>query len=155
LSPSSVSSRNRAIGGKRDGHNGRAVVIKLLNDRRSGVFRKLRPRRVDAIANVLRRRFEIAIEFEGGDDDRSSLTGDERSSSDAVDGVNYFFDLLRDERLDFFRRSAGKTGAHETVGRSTEGKRSTPSRKKPAVPDHDQRQHDHRREDRTANTDFG
>jgi len=63
---------------------------------------------------------------------------------DAVDGVDDFFDLLRDEGFNFpaARRRAGWCG-RLTVGRSTEGKRSTPNRKKLAAPTTTNDKHDH------------
>ena len=71
--------------------------------------RQISAQTVDAIAHVLGGRFEIAIELEGGDDDRSSLPRDRTQFVDAVDGVDDFFDLLRDERFNFFaaKRRAG------------------------------------------------
>src|SRR6185295_14255530 len=63
----------RTIGGERDGDYGRAVVIKLLHHRWRRILRKLASKRVDAIADVLRRRLEIAIELESSDDDSGPL----------------------------------------------------------------------------------
>ena len=93
---SSVSSRIERSAVKRDRQNGRAVVIKLLNDRRRRIFGKTAAERVDAIAHVLRSGFEIAIELERRDHDRRALARNRAQFADAVDGVDYFFDLLRD-----------------------------------------------------------
>src|SRR6185503_9394010 len=67
---------NRTIAGKRNGDYRRAVVVELLNYWWSGVVWKIPTKTVDAIAHVLRRRFEISIEFESSNDNRRALSGD-------------------------------------------------------------------------------
>ena len=57
---------------------------------------RLRPKRADAIANVLGGGFQVAIKLEGGNDKRSSLTRNRAQLVYAVDGVDDFLDLLCD-----------------------------------------------------------
>jgi hypothetical protein len=54
----------RPVRRKRNGQHRRAVIIEFLDDWRSCVIRQSPSEAGDAIANVLRRRFEVAIQLE-------------------------------------------------------------------------------------------
>src|SRR6185436_13472041 len=89
----------------------------------SRVFRKSASECVDAIAYVLCRRLEIAIEFKCRDYDRSSLAANRSQFADAVDCVDDLFDRLGDERLDLFGRGTGKIHTHGN-GRKINGRKA-------------------------------
>ena len=131
-----------------------AVVIKFRDNRRLGIRRQIADNCSDTIAHVLRRGIDVAVEIEGREHDRTSLHRHRAQVVDTIDGVNDFFDLLRDERLHLFRRRARKLGAHADGGQ-IDGRKAIHAELEIARrTDHDQRQDDHRGEDRTADTDF-
>src|SRR5439155_11736385 len=145
---------NRTLTGKCDRQYRRAVVIELYNDGWFRVGRQIAHDRADAIANVLRGRVDVAIQIEGGDDDRVALHRNRAQVVDAVDGVDDFLDALRDQRLHLFRRRPGQIRAHRDGGKIYRRKAIDAQLEIARRPDYDQRQNDHRGKDRAADTDF-
>src|SRR2546425_985824 len=97
---------NRSLTRKGDGNDRRAVVIEFSNDRRLHVGRQVADDRSDAIANILGRSVDVAIKIERRYYERRSLPGNRAQLIDAIDGVDDFFDSLRDQCFFFLRRRA-------------------------------------------------
>ena len=125
LSAISVSSR-RSGGGERDRHHGRAVVVELADQGRVEVARQVAAGPGDAVAHVLRRGVDVAVERERQDHERRPRPAIDRSSV-IPRTVLTASSIGCDIGLDLLGRRARQRGAHLTVGRSTGGKRSTPS----------------------------
>ncbi len=144
----------RSLTRKGDGDDRRTVVIEFSNDRRLHVGRQVADDRSDAIANILGRSVDVAIKIERRHHERRSLPGNRAQLIDAIDGVDDFFDSLRDERLHLFRRRAGQISTHADGGKIDGRKTIDAQLEITRRADDDQRQNDHRGEDRAADTNF-
>ena len=86
----------------------RRIGVLLLDLRRPGVARKLLDDRRDLVADVLRRRLDIALEGERDVHLRLALIGVRPQLVDAADGVDRLLDPLGDLGLDLLGAGAGK-----------------------------------------------
>jgi hypothetical protein len=75
--------------------------------------------------SLLRRDVDVLVQLEADDDLRHALGRDRPQLVDAADGVDRFFDLLRDLGLISCGDAPGSIVTTATMGRSTLGKRST------------------------------
>ena len=85
---------HRALARQSDRQDRSGIVIELGNYRWLGVGRQVANDRADAVANVLRRRLDIAVQQKSRDHDRVSLNRNRAQAVDSVHGVDDFFDGL-------------------------------------------------------------
>ncbi len=99
---------NREVPRQRDRKHRRAIVVLLEDHRRVDIVGKLSQHRADAIADVLRRGVDVAIEVERDVHHRLARRRHRSQFADAFDAVDGFFDDVGDLGLDFLDRSPGE-----------------------------------------------
>ncbi|MCG3161880.1 MAG: hypothetical protein JMDDDDMK_03095 [Acidobacteria bacterium] len=131
-----------------------SFVVVFLNDWRVGVGREKPRHALHAVANVLRRVVNVAVETERGHHERPALARNRAELLDAFNGVDGFFQHLRQRGLSLFGRGAGQIGAHRHRRNVHRREAVNAELEIAGRPDDDQRQNNHRREDRTFDTNF-
>ena len=130
------------------------VRIHLGDLQRPGVARELVDDLRQFVADVLGRRFDVALEREVDRDARVALIGGGAQLVDAADRIDGFLDPLGDLRFDLLGAGAGKVGLHRDdrdvgLGHQIEAERLV----RHGAEDDERRRH-HDREDRTVDADF-
>jgi hypothetical protein len=91
-----------------DVQDGRCVRRDFLDDGRIGVLREFREDAVHLVPDLLRADLGILVEHELYGDDRDTFRRRRAQIVDTGDGVDGFFDALRNLRLYFFRSGAAE-----------------------------------------------
>ena len=122
---------------------------------RLGVARELADDRGDLVADVLGRRFDVALEEERDADARVALVGRRAQLVDAADRVDRFLDALGDLRFDFLGAGARQVDVDRDdrrVGLRHQVEAELAVRERA---EHEQRRGHHDGEDRTLDADVG
>ena len=145
----------RAVGRDGDAEDRRELAVELGDDRGTHVARQPGQDRRDAVADILGRGFDVAIEREGGKHDGATGARDRAQLVEALDGVDDLFDLLADQDLDFFGRRARQLRARDDRRQVDGGKPVDAQAHVAGGAHHDEAQDEHRGKDRTLDTDRG